>query len=117
MPVFISHISLDDVARKAARSDSTTSETPVLQIVAEAREKGYEAISLPLTNEKWQAHWKDMCLLSGEKSQDKQAVEQRAEAWRLQPAFARDEVTVTRLGMFVLSRFSSQASSRNLLGR
>ena len=41
-----------------------------------------------------------MCLLPTESSeQDKEAAGITAEAWRLNPAFKRDEVTMTRLGV------------------
>lgn len=38
-------------------------ETPVLQLIKEARNKGYETICLPLTTKKWKERWEGMCLL------------------------------------------------------
>ncbi|RDB25973.1 Protein arginine N-methyltransferase 5 [Hypsizygus marmoreus] len=73
-------------------------ETPLLQVVAEARAKGYDAISIPLTTEKWKKRWSDMCLLPTGSDRDMEiAAEQRAEAWRSKPCFLKDEVTITRL--------------------
>ncbi|KAF9450345.1 PRMT5-domain-containing protein [Macrolepiota fuliginosa MF-IS2] len=40
-------------------------ETPVLKLIREARNKGYETICLPLTTEKWKERWEGMCLLPG----------------------------------------------------
>ena len=40
-----------------------------------------------------------MCLLPTESSEkDKETAARAAEAWRLNPVFTRDEVTITRLG-------------------
>ena len=43
-----------------------------------------------------------MCLLPTESSeQDKDTAARAAEAWRLNPVFTRDEVTITRLGVYI----------------
>jgi protein arginine N-methyltransferase 5 len=64
------------------------------------RAKGYERICTPLTNERWKRRWEDMCILSAESTEDeKQRVARDAEAWRMMPAFRKDEVTITRLGV------------------
>ena len=43
-----------------------------------------------------------MCLLPMESSeQDKETAARAAEAWRLNPVFTRDEVTITRLGVYI----------------
>jgi protein arginine N-methyltransferase 5 len=54
---------------------------------------------MPLTTDKWKTRWSEMCLLPIERSdQDKESAAKAAEAWRLNPAFQRDEVTMTRIG-------------------
>ncbi|EMD34129.1 hypothetical protein CERSUDRAFT_141621 [Gelatoporia subvermispora B] len=96
MPTFTSHIAPQELARLASR-EYPSAETPVLQAAAEARAKGYDTICYPLTTDNWKTRWQDMCLLPGEDVKDRNALEQRAEAWRAKPAFLRDEITVTRL--------------------
>jgi protein arginine N-methyltransferase 5 len=86
----------------------------VLQILADAKDKQYDTICLPLTTAHWRTRWREMCVLPG--GEDRQAdalAQQRAEAWRAQPAFLREEVTVTRLGPWVL--FSQLAHPTNYL--
>lgn len=91
-------LTLEDIADTHITQDSTH-DTPVLKLVAEARSRGYDVVCLPLTTEKWQKRWKEMCLLPAESDNGRNAsAEQSAEAWRLRPAFNRDEVTITRLG-------------------
>lgn len=77
-------------------------DTAVLRLVASSRSKGYDAISIPLTTEKWRARWRGMCILSGEGGERDVGAEERAEAWRAAPVFMRDEVTITRLGRLCL---------------
>ena len=83
----------------AAKLDDKKYETSVLAQLAEARDKGYDALCLPLTTEKWKNRWSDMCLLPTGSDKDAQNLaELQAEAWRSKPCFLQDEVTVTRLG-------------------
>lgn len=80
---------------------SDTEKTLILKLIENEKSKGYDKVCLPLTTEKWKERWSQMCLLpmeSGE--QDKEAVARTAETWRLNPAFKRDEVTITRLGVW-----------------
>ncbi|OCH94445.1 PRMT5-domain-containing protein [Obba rivulosa] len=97
MPTFTSHVSLDDITRLASHTGLSPKSTPILQAAEEARANDYDAICYPLTTEKWRKRWQDMCLFPGEDVEDKNALEQRAEAWRAKPTFSLDEVTVTRL--------------------
>ncbi|KAA1467478.1 PRMT5-domain-containing protein [Dentipellis sp. KUC8613] len=94
-------VSLEDLGRAPTAPDATVgidAATPVLQVLAEARHKNYTAVCLPLTTEKWKDRWKGMCVLPvGQLGDENAEAEQRAEAWRASPAFARDEVTMTRL--------------------
>lgn len=109
MSAFIAHFTLDHLARLSQPDKTDLSErTPALRAVVNARAKGYDGICLPLTTEKWRTRWKDLCLLSDDESPDKAALEQRAEEWRANPVFARDEVTITRLGAQQHSITSSQ---------
>jgi protein arginine N-methyltransferase 5 len=92
------HISLEEFVQASAQRDTTYAST-VLKLVAETRSKGYDLICLPLTTEKWKSRWRDMCILPSGSDRDRDVVaEERAEAWRANPAFMRDEVTMTRLG-------------------
>ncbi|KAF6757275.1 shk1 kinase-binding protein 1 [Ephemerocybe angulata] len=87
----------EDVA-DAIQAHSEQYETPVLQLVAEARAKGYETLTLPLTTEKWKKRWSDMCLMSMDATDsEKEEASKAAEAWRSRPGFLRDEVTISRL--------------------
>lgn len=62
---------------------------------------------MPLTNESWKKRWEDMCILSAESTEDeKQKVAREAEAWRMMPAFKKDEVTITRLGVSFCAFYS-----------
>jgi protein arginine N-methyltransferase 5 len=92
------HITLDEFVQVSAGNG--THETTTLKLVAETRSKGYDLICLPLTNDKWKSRWRDMCILSSGFDRDRDVIaEERAEAWRANPAFMRDEVTMTRLGI------------------
>ena len=76
--------------------------TPVLRFIENEKAKGYSKLCLPLTTEKWKERWSRMCLLPMESSeQDKETAARAAEAWRLNPVFTRDEVTITRLGVYI----------------
>ncbi|KAH9850257.1 PRMT5-domain-containing protein [Lenzites betulinus] len=96
MPAFCAHYSVEDIA-EVARRDDLGDETPVLRASAAARGAGYDSLCVPLTNDRWRARWRELCILDPEASPDKLAIEQRAEAWREKPAFFRDEVTISRL--------------------
>ncbi|CAL1716513.1 unnamed protein product [Somion occarium] len=109
MSSFIAHVSLQDLSvyttppssspasSASATTTVSTGETPVLRAASDARSKGYEAIAIPLTNDKWKARWSEMCLLPTGDIPDRQSLEGQAEAWRSNPAFMRNEVTITRL--------------------
>ncbi|KAG6861031.1 hypothetical protein C0995_004734 [Termitomyces sp. Mi166 len=90
-------LTLSDIttANASFDPDSSEYESPVLQLLSEARSKGYDSISLPLTTDKWKARWAEMCLLNDRESEIK--AEQKAERWRSRPGFLVDEVTLTRL--------------------
>ncbi|KAF8962758.1 shk1 kinase-binding protein 1 [Flammula alnicola] len=94
-------LTLEDLSKAShllQHSDSEQYETPVLKLVGDAKEKGYKRVCMPLTTEKWKQRWSEMCLLPTESSeQDKESAAKTAEAWRLNPAFHREEVTITRL--------------------
>lgn len=91
-------LTTEDVA-DAARAPDTNFATPVLQLAAEARAKGYDTLSLSLTTEKWRKRWTEMCLMPMEATDvEKQAAMRTAEAWRSRPGFLKDEVTISRLG-------------------
>lgn len=102
-------------------------DTPVLRLVKEARNKGYETICLPLTTQNWRDRWEGMCLLPSSPAQasalESDKVEKTgenlddfgaahltidaekkkkdrataAEQWRARPGFLQDEVTITRI--------------------
>jgi protein arginine N-methyltransferase 5 len=81
-------------------------ETSVLKITAEAQEKGYKRACIPLTTDQWRVRWQSMCLLPTESSEeDKEVAANAAETWRRSPAFKRDEVTITRLGVYCWAEF------------
>ena len=92
-----SYISLDDIARAAADSDSEF-ETPILQLLSDNRAKGYDTVCIPLTNEKWRVRWKKMCLSPEVEAEKDESAEKISEAWRANPVFLREELNVTRLG-------------------
>jgi protein arginine N-methyltransferase 5 len=95
-------LSLSDISKASTISPEfgPPSDTLILPLLADLREKGYEKICMPLTYERWKKRWEDMCILSAESTEDeKQRVARDAEAWRMMPAFRKDEVTITRLGV------------------
>ncbi|KAF9069256.1 PRMT5 arginine-N-methyltransferase-domain-containing protein [Rhodocollybia butyracea] len=96
--------------------DATPSEpyeTVPLELISEAQTKGYDSVCLPLTTEAWRKRWTEMCLMPSDsvhpenRSRESRresrllrrdsAVEKKAEAWRENPCFEWDEVTITRL--------------------
>ena len=84
---------------KFPKNNGSKYETPVLELLAKARDKEYDMICLPLTTEKWKKRWADMCLLPPGSDRETQILaEKQAEAWRSMPCFLQDEVTITRLG-------------------
>ena len=92
---------LDDIQKVSDSLGEINYATPVLKLVSEARSKGYDVICMPLTTDKWRQRWAEMCIQPSEGQrgeQDSTAAERRAEQWRAQPAFLKDEVTMTRLG-------------------
>lgn len=71
----------------------------VLTLVADARDRGYDSVCLPLTTQKWRDRWTHMCLLpTGSDPHTDMAAERLAEPWRSNPNFQRQEVTITHLG-------------------
>jgi len=96
-------LTLQDISKASQFNNSFNAEktTPVLKLIETEAAKGYGKLCLPLTTEKWKERWSQMCLLPTESSeQDKETAARTAEAWRLNPAFERDEVTITRLGVY-----------------
>lgn len=95
-------LTLHDISKASQSQGHSNAEksTPVLKLIGNEKAKGYNKICLPLTTEKWKERWSQMCLLPTESSeQDKESAGIAAEAWRLNPGFKRDEVTMTRLGV------------------
>lgn len=93
---------LSNASQNFQSSDSDTYKTFVLKLIGDAQDKGYKRVCMPLTTEKWKKRWSEMCLLPTERSdQDKESAAQAAELWRLNPAFQRGEVTITRIGVSV----------------
>ena len=111
-------LTLEDIQGAPAKFPVKEHETPLLSLIAEAQSKGYEAIAMPLTTEKWKQRWSDMCLLPTGSDRDMEIVaEKKAEVWRSRPGFMRDEVTLTRLGEAPLSNlftFSDRLSQRGI---
>lgn len=122
MTTFIGHVTHEHLAALAQPTpDDLSGRSPALKAIAAAAGKGYDAVCMPLTTDRWRARWRAMCLLSGEEAQDdadkdtdtdadtdkereedKALREQQAEQWRAHPVFLKDEVTITRLGAQVL---------------
>lgn len=101
MSAFVTHVTLKHLARLSQPGGDDLSErTPALRAIVASRAKGYDGVCLPLTTDKWRARWRDLCLVPDDENPDKAALEQRAEQWRANPAFTRDEVTITRLGSY-----------------
>ena len=95
---------LDDLSKASQnfQPSNSTYQTFVLKLIGDAQDKGYKRVCMPLTTEKWKKRWSEMCLLPSERSdQDKESAARAAESWRLNPAFQRDEVTITRIGVSV----------------
>ena len=97
MAMVASHLSLDDIASAAADCDPNY-ETPILRLLSTSKTKGYDTVCIPLTNEKWRARWKKMCLSPEDEAEKDDSAERVSEAWRSNPVFLREEVNVTRLG-------------------
>jgi len=97
MATVAGHLSLDDIAGAAADRDPSY-ETPILRLLSTSKAKGYDTVCIPLTNEKWQARWKEMCLSPEDEAMKNVGVERASEAWRSNPGFLREEVNVSRLG-------------------
>jgi hypothetical protein len=92
-------LTLEDIQKPELLSDPAH-ETPLLKLSADGNAKGYDALCIPITTDKWRSRWRDMCLLATGDDRDTatMAAERRAEEWREKPAFLQDEVTLTRLG-------------------
>lgn len=87
----------DDLARTAQGALGSFN-TPVLKLKADARQH-YDSVCLPLTTAAWRDLWRELCIsLSSDHDERSKEAEQRAERWRANPSFERDEVTMTRLG-------------------
>lgn len=94
---------LKDISKACQSHNLTDGDkiTPVLKLIENEKAKGYDKLCLPLTTEKWKERWSQMCLLPTESSEsDKESAAKAAEAWRLNPVFRLDEVTITRLGVY-----------------
>jgi hypothetical protein len=95
---FSSLITLNDVRAAHTHKPDDRSTSVVSSLTAAAREKGYYSLCLPLTTEKWKHRWADLCLLpSGASPEKDSAAESRAEAWRANPRFLHDEITISHL--------------------
>ena len=97
-------LGLQDIYRASQLHDSSNAEkrTPILKLIENEKYKGYDRLCLPLTTGKWKERWSQMCLLPMESSEpEKENAARAAETWRLNPAFTRDEVTMTRLGAYM----------------
>ena len=97
MATVAGHLSLDDIASAAADRDPNF-ETPILRLLSDSKVKGYDTVCIPLTNEKWRARWKKMCLSPEDEADKDESAERTSEAWRSNPVFLSEEVNVTRLG-------------------
>ena len=97
MAAVAGHLSLEDIAGAAADRDPNY-ETPILRLLSASKAKGYDTVCIPLTNEKWQERWRNMCLSPEDEAEKDDSAERISEAWRSNPGFFRGEVNVTRLG-------------------
>lgn len=97
MVMVAGHISLADIAGADTDRDPNFN-TPVLRLLSDSKAKGYDTVCVPLTNEKWRARWKKMCLSPEDEVEKDESTERISEAWRSNPVFLREEVNVTRLG-------------------
>jgi len=100
MTTVAGHLSLADIASAAADRDPNY-ETPILRLLSTSKARGYDTVCIPLTNEKWQARWKNMCLSPEDEGEKDDSAERISEAWRSNPVFLSEEVNVTRLGACV----------------
>ncbi|KAG6917003.1 hypothetical protein DXG01_004268 [Tephrocybe rancida] len=102
------HLTLADIHASSASppspsASSSTAETLILRLISDARSNGYDALALPLTTERWKTRWAEMCLLPpGADREMEIRKEEKAEVWRSRPAFEEGEVTMTRLGEYIL---------------
>lgn len=97
-PTLATSFTLEDIQIAA---DPSHRDSPILVLAADAKSKGYQAISLPLTTPRWHTRWKNMCIMScttDAHNEEAIAAEKEAEAWRKSPSFLLDEVTITGLG-------------------
>lgn len=91
--------SLKELQEAQGKLDQSAYDTPVLSVVHDARERTYDVVCLPLTNENWRERWRSMCVIPvGQMEGENSEAERRAETWRANPCFLRDEVTMSRLG-------------------
>jgi len=89
-------LTLQDIVNAPLDEDH---ETKILALKDVAYSKHYRTVCLPLTTEKWKQRWTGMCLVPFDTGDEESAKTAReAEKWRLNPAFATGEVTMTRLG-------------------
>ncbi|KAI0314613.1 shk1 kinase-binding protein 1 [Amylostereum chailletii] len=85
---------LDDIHSRPA----DVADTPVLSLLTDAHDKGYDIVCLPLTTDAWKQRWHAMCVLSADDVDEKNTEpETHAETWRANPVFLAEEVTLTRL--------------------
>jgi protein arginine N-methyltransferase 5 len=113
-------LTLQDISKASQFHNSNLSNaekiTPVLRFIENEKAKGYGKLCLPLTTEEWKERWSQMCLLPTESSeQDKETAARAAEAWRLNPVFTRDEVTITRLGVYIAKKKEKEKSNLIIL--
>jgi protein arginine N-methyltransferase 5 len=95
------HYSLSEIP-----PDSVSSErSPVQMVIANAHANAYHYVCIPLTNEKWHNRWREMCNKDENKFSEDQHGHERhmkdTELWRDSAAFRREEVVISRLGLFV----------------
>jgi protein arginine N-methyltransferase 5 len=79
----------------------------------------YDAVVIPLTNEKWQERWDRLCIREAEednvnepvqrevfeaREREKAEIDREADIWRKEGGLKRDEVNVSRLGRCLLAR-------------
>ncbi|ETW83084.1 hypothetical protein HETIRDRAFT_417080 [Heterobasidion irregulare TC 32-1] len=90
--------SLKELQEAQGKLDQSAYDTPVLSVVHDARERTYDVVCLPLSNENWRERWRSMCVIPvGQMEGENSEAERRAETWRANPCFLRDEVTMSRL--------------------
>ena len=95
LSTLISRQDIQAVLRDRGPDHSTSA---VASLTAAARAKGYHSLCLPLTTERWKHRWADLCLLpSGALPEKDLAAQSRAEAWRANPRFLHDEITISHL--------------------